>query len=179
MIEPIIDRNLMDVNLAKEIMSKIQASGYNSLTESEKIQWESGLKGFLNYTDLNRIESNSAELSQMVGISISTPKTNWTMMDIPTQKDFQRIRDNVQKIRSSNYIHSDTPVTPQLPLNRYEKINDIEKILLDVYDMYTRNMAAIYYIDELYDEDDLFDLRNERNIDYIGEIYIDESIGGM
>lgn len=179
MIEPVTDRNLMDVNIAKEFISKIQVSGYNSLTDSEKTQWQSGLKGFLNYTDLNRIEANSAEVAEMVGVSLTTPKTNWTMTDIPTRQDFQRIRDNVQRIRASNYVHSDTPVTPELPLNRYEKINDIEKILFDVYDMYTRNMEAIYYIDELYDEDDLFDLRNERNIDYIDEIYIDESIGGL
>lgn len=179
MIEPITDRNLMDVNIAKEFISKIQTSGYSSLTDSEKTQWESGLKGFLNYTDLNRIESNSAELAELVGVSIISPKTNWTMEDVPTRQDFQRIRDNVQRIRASNYVHSDTPVTPELPLNRYEKINDIEKILFDVYDMYTRNMAAIYYIDELYDEDDLFELKNARNIDYIDEIYIDESIGGL
>ena len=60
MIEPVTDRNLMDVNIAKEFISKIQVSGYNSLTDSEKTQWQSGLKGFLNYTDLNRIEDNSA-----------------------------------------------------------------------------------------------------------------------
>lgn len=173
----VYDRNILDIAVAKDIATKIQATGFSSLTDVEKQQWQYGLKGTLNYTDLNRIEGNILELAQMVGVSIDAPKTNWTMTDIPTQKDFKRIRDNVQKIRSSNYVHSDTPVTPELPLNRYEKINDIEKILFDVYDMYTRNMAAIYYVGEVWDEVELFDLMNDRNIDYIDEIWIDEEIG--
>lgn len=173
----IYDRNILDITVAKGIADKIQTKGFHSLTDTEKQQWKSGLKGTLNYADLNRIEGNSRDIAQMVGVSIEVPKTSWTMTDIPTQKDFRRIRDNVQKIRASNYIHSDTPVTPELPLNRYEKINDIEKILFDVYSMYTRNMSAIYYIDELYDEMELFDLMNERNINYIDEIWIGEEIG--
>lgn len=173
----IYDRNILDISEVKELTEKIQTTGFSSLTDAEKQQWQSGLKGTLNYTDLNRIEGNSLELARMVGVSIDAPKTNWTMTDIPTQRDFRRIRDNVQKIRSSNYVHSDTPATPELPLNRYEKINDIEKILFDVYDMYTRNMAAIYYVGEIWDELELFDLINEKNIDYIDEIWIDEEIG--
>lgn len=175
----VFDRNLLDIKYAKELASKIQSLGYESLSDGEKEQWESGLKGTLNYTDLNRIEGNSKTLAEMVKVSIVTPKTDWTMMDIPTQSDFQRILDNVQKIRSSNYVHSDTPLTPVLPLNRYEKINDIERILFDAYDMYTRNMEAIYYVGELYEEVDLFALRNENNIYYIDEFYIDEEIGDL
>lgn len=167
----------MDISTAKDFAKKIQTTGFSSLTDSEKQQWQSGLKGTLNHTDLNRIERNSRDIAQMVGISIENPKINWLMTDIPTQKDFRRIRDNVQKIRASNYVHPDTPVTPELPLDRYGKINDIERILFDVYDMYTRNMSAVYYIDELYDETELFDLMNEKNIDYIDEIWIDEEIG--
>ena len=30
-------------------------------------------------------------------------------------------------------IHSDTPQTPSMPVNTYQKLNDIEKILDDVY----------------------------------------------
>lgn len=173
----IYDRNILDITIVKEITNKIQTSGFFSLTDTEKQQWQAGLKGTLNHTDLNRIEGNSRDIAQMVGVSIEAPKVDWAMTDIPTQNDFRRILDNVRKIRSSNYVHSDTPVTPELPLNRYEKINDIERILFDVYDMYTRNMSAIYYINELYDEMELFDLMNKRNIDYTDEIWIDEEIG--
>lgn len=173
----IYDRNILDITVAKDITIKIQTTGFSSLTDAEKQQWQSGLKGTLNHTDLNRIEGNSRDIAHMVGVSIEETKTSWSMTDIPTQNDFRRILDNVRKIRASNYVHPDTPVTPELPLNRYEKINDIERILFDVYDMYTRNMSAIYYINELYDEMELFDLMNERNIDYIDEIWIDEEIG--
>lgn len=173
----IYDRNLLDLTTAKDLVSKIQSNGFSSLSDFEKEQWQSGLKGTLNYTDLNRIEGNSWEIAQIFDIPIGSVKTDWKMTDIPTRKDYQRIRDNVQKIRSSAIIRSDTPVTPELPLNRYEKINDIEKILFDVYDLYTRNNTIIYYIDELYDEEDYWEIKSERDIEYIDEIYADEKIG--
>lgn len=173
----IYDRNLLDLTTAKDLTTKIQTTGFSSLTQHEKEQWGSGLKGTLNYTDLNRIEGNSQEIANIFGIPIGAVKTDWTMTDIPTRKDYQRIRDNVQKIRSASIIRSDTPITPELPLNRYEKINDIEKILFDVYDLYTRNNTIMYYIDELYDEEDFWEIKTQRDIEYIDEIYINDEIG--
>lgn len=145
----VYDRNILDISIAKEISNKIQTSGFFSLTDTEKQQWQAGLKGSLNYTDLNRIEKNSRDIAQIINVSIDTPKVDWEMTDIPTQKDFLRIRDNVQKIRQSGYALENTPYTPILPLNRYEKINDIEKILHDIYKNISPEIPE-YYIDEIY-----------------------------
>lgn len=153
----IYDRNVLDVAYTKNLLEKIQYSGYNSLTNGEKEDWENGLKGFLNYTDLNRIESNSQTISQLIGLAIDSPKTDWSMTDLPTQSDFKRIRDNVQKIRSSVHILPSTPVTPELPLNRYDKINDIEKILYHVYKILLPEVAE-YYIDEIYIGEEIGDI---------------------
>lgn len=154
----VTDRNLMDISVAKDFISKIHSFGFDSLTELEKAQWNAGLKGFLNYSDLNRIESNTAEIASLINVVIEEVKTDWSMTDIPTISDFQRILNNVGKIRSSPWHNSNTPDIPSFPVNTYSKINDIEKILLDAYTVFTR------YTD---------------SISYIGEIYIDEEIGEL
>ena len=154
----ITDRNLLDVSQAKELSSKILTAGYDSLTESEKAQWESALKGFLNHTDLNRIEGNIQEVADTLEISVDVGKTDWVMNSLPTLSDFQRIRDNTQKIRSSGYARKDTPLTPVLPLNTYGKINDIEKILLDVFSLYEQTRDSVIYIDEIYIDESIGDL---------------------
>lgn len=154
----IVDRNLLDITNAKEMISKILAFGYSSLTDAEKSQWESALKGFLNYTDLNRIEGNIQEVADTLEISVDIGKTDWVMNSFPTLSDFQRIRDNTQKIRSSGYARKDTPLTPVLPLNTYNKINDIEKILLDVFSLYEQTRDSVIYIDEIYIDESIGDL---------------------
>lgn len=145
----VYDRNLSDVQEAKEYQRKIINTGFSSLTEQEKQKWYAGLKGYLNTTDLNRIEGNCKELGELLNIQLGAVKT-WGMQNIPTQSDFQRIRDNVEKIRESRYVYPSTPYTPELPLNTYNKINDIEKILYDVHTSASGNFEAKYYIDEIY-----------------------------
>lgn len=152
----IYDRNILDVQIAKELLTKIYTTKYSSLTADEKTKWIAGLKGCLNYTDINRIESNCKTISDLIGLNLTT-KSTWINGEHIKVSDFERIRNNVIAIRNTNYIRSDTPQTPELPLNRYDKINDIEKILINVFDVYTTNSVAIDYMDN--------------------EIYIDENIG--
>lgn len=157
-MEAIYDRNLLDVQTAKEFRAKILTNGFDSLSNDEKTQWFSGLKGCINYTDLNRIEQNCKTLSDIFELGL-TVKTNWTQEDTLNARlqDFTRIRNNVEAIRETNYVRFDTPYTPSLPLNTYTKINDIEKILYDVYTMYNAVTAVQYYMNN--------------------EIYINEQIG--
>lgn len=50
-------------------------------------------------------------------------------------------------------IHGDTPKTPSMPVNTYQKMNDIEKILDDVYGILLNNFN--YYCgSEIYAGDD-------------------------
>jgi hypothetical protein len=153
MIKGIYDRNLLDINYAKSLLTKIKAEGYESLEEDEKKSWERGLKGFLNYTDLNRIEANILELSQIFNLNLRCK--SWEMIDIPVTLELQRICFNVRKIREKNYIYKETPETPSLPLNHYQKINDIEKILYDVYVCYSENSREVDYVEEIYTDEQI------------------------
>lgn len=129
---PIFDRTLEHVNSLKILLEK----GYKNFTEKDKISWESNLKGALNISDLNRIENNISVIAEILNTTL-TSKTNWKETDIPIQSDFLRIQSNLLNLRSKlSYILDDvTPKVPNLPFNYYTKINDIEKILFDIYNL--------------------------------------------
>lgn len=148
--EPIFDRTQSDVIKLKDFLSR----GYKNLTADEKNEWlNTNFKGALNSSDLNRIEQNMNVLSGFLGLTITT-KT-WQETDIPTNSNFTRIRNNLMSIRnqaiSQELIYDSTPEIPEipeLPWNSYQKINDIEKIIHDIYSLYT---AKYYYCgQELY-----------------------------
>ena len=48
----ITDRTTQDVECTKAL----QAKAWQDMTEEEKVEWLSPLKGSYNYTDLNRVE---------------------------------------------------------------------------------------------------------------------------
>lgn len=176
-MEAIFDRNTLDIQGAKEIHKKILSEGFQSLSSDEKTKWMSGMKGFLNYTDLNRIEGNCRILANLFKLPVVTV-TNWSMIRRPKVSDFKRIRQNVCLIRAMNYRYPDTPQVPELPLNRYDKINDIEKILYDAYTIYQDTMENVYYLGELYDTVDDLEIKNIKNYYYADyELYMGEEIG--
>lgn len=86
-------------------------------------------KGYLNIEDLNRIEGNIQFLAETVGASVST--ITWTHDTLPTINQFDRILNNITSIKNSWSIIVDD--NPQEPINTYEKVNTIEKILFDIY----------------------------------------------
>ena len=145
--KPIFDRSLSDVEKLQNFLSR----GYKNLTNAEQTQWlNENFKGALNISDLNRIEQNMVVLANLLELTI-TSKT-WAETDIPTNTDFVRIRNNLLSIRNKaetqNMIYESTPQVPDLPFNHYQKINDIEKIISDVYSLFT---IRFYYCDsELY-----------------------------
>ena len=134
--------------------------GYKYLTDEQKAEWDSGLKGALNYTDINRIEGNIAYLFDIFGISDITVKTDWVHTDIVTLSDFQRILNNIDRLRSLFKVFETTPEIPSAPINTYQKVNDIEKILYDMYYIYENGDMAFarndpVYKAELYSNDDI------------------------
>lgn len=145
--EPIFDRSQSDVVKLQDFLNR----GYKNLTADEKTEWlNTNFKGALNISDLNRIEQNMNVLSGMLGLTI-TVKT-WQETDIPTNTDFTRIRNNLISIRSQavlqGLIYNSTPEVPNLPFNTYQKINDIEKMIFDIYTLYT--IKYYYCGQELY-----------------------------
>jgi hypothetical protein len=125
-IEMVVDRSISDVEIAKSLIKK----GLNGMTEEEKNQFLTGLKGAYNYTDFNRLESAVEYLTQRIidipeeieylkeilGVSsddifdvaynkddyneIET-KTDWKISDILTKNDRQRYLQNIILILNS------------------------------------------------------------------------------
>lgn len=105
-------------------------------------------KAYLNARDLERTESNTELIADYIGVPVRIRK-DWKAGDLPRSSDYLRIRDNVEKIRSGYAIRADTPETPAQPLNTYQKWNDIEHILHDVFWIYMNNKNNIEYCGEL------------------------------
>lgn len=105
-------------------------------------------KACLNARDLERTESNTELIADYIGVPVRIRK-DWKAGDLPRNSDYLRIRDNVEKIRSGYAIRADTPETPEQPLNTYQKWNDIEHILHDVFWIYMNNKNNIEYCGEL------------------------------
>lgn len=140
----VFDRTQEDVdrvNYLREVILK------HENTEEEWVEYQSDMKGALNYSDLERIEDNLGKLAGWFGIHLHT-----MMRDpIPRIPYFTNLRKNVKLIRESPYHFYNTPKVPDMPLNTYQKINDIERILWDAYIMYVNNEKAFYYTgNELY-----------------------------
>ena len=126
-IDPIYDRTQADVDRVKELKD----IGYFNMTNTEKAEWATDLKGALNQSDLIRIETDIHILSDVLELSLTTYEDN--MPEIPDQTYYKHLRDCITAIRDAGYVKSTTPTTPNSPLNAYKKINDIEEILFDVY----------------------------------------------
>lgn len=131
----VTDRTQSDVERVLELLKK----GWQSFTYEEKEAWRKGLKGALNRADLERIQNNVQLLSDVLELNLVVED----IPEIPKANFYNTLAVNVEAIRNAYCIHSDTPPTPQAPLNTYQKWNDIEKILLDVYEILLSNFS--YY----------------------------------
>ena len=105
-------------------------------------------KGVLNAEDINRIENNTETIADKIAVPVTVK--SWSVGGLPRVSDYKRIRDNVERIRQGYGIRSNTPVTPEQPLNTYQKWNDIERILFDVNDLYDRTENARAYCGEIF-----------------------------
>ena len=105
-------------------------------------------KGFINYTDFNRIESDIAELETTLNAygyllpETLVNKTDWHaqgaltsgMDNIPTLAHMNRILHNIGVLRSVYRVYPTTPATPStMEFATYTTFNDIEKILYDLW----------------------------------------------
>lgn len=102
-------------------------------------------KGYYNYTDLNRIETWCEYLANLLNsysypVSI-TIKKNWNMSDLPNVNDMERIRSNINAIKTAFHAYTDVP--ENLNYMTIEKANDIEKILSEI-DFLTKNMISSF-----------------------------------
>lgn len=131
-IQPITDRTILDIDKLQEY----DEIGYKNLTTEQKNEWLSGMKGALNSSDLNRIESNQQYIFTLLSNQyILTFKTNWLMTDFVEDSDENRILMNLKTLMQP-FNFEEEPQVPEKPLNYFEKINQIESIILQIYNKY-------------------------------------------
>ena len=102
-------------------------------------------KGYYNYTDLNRVETWCEYLANLL-TSYSYPvniqvKKDWQMSDLPNTDDMERIRKNVNAIKTAFHAYTDAP--ENLNYMTIEKANAIEKILSEI-NFLTKNMISCF-----------------------------------
>ena len=101
-------------------------------------------KGHYNYTDLNRVEAWCEYLANLL-TSYSYPvsvaiKKNWNMSDLPNVSDMERIRNNIDAIKTAFYAYTEVP---ELNYMTIEKANAVEKILSEI-DKLIKNMINCF-----------------------------------
>lgn len=129
MVRWITDRTQSDVDRVKEITAKARTGTW---TKTEQSEWLAGMKGALNYTDFNRIESGIQELGSIVGASVSV-RTDWTVDRYMKVSDATRWLSNINSIRAKCSGSSAIADTPE-SMNKldFSTMNQIERILLDI-----------------------------------------------
>lgn len=131
LIPPIYNRSQNDI----EKLKSYREIGYQNLTSEQQLEWLSGMIGALNTKDLNRIENNIQTIADLLDIKDLSFKTNWNYTDFVQVSDERRIIDDLNKVKE-RYIFETERKDIQLPLNHYEKINSIEKLIFDMYNAF-------------------------------------------
>ena len=140
----VTDRTEADVSRYSELRDK----GWAEMTTAEKAEWVAGMKGAYNASDLNRVASAMAYLSQRFAsagysVPVSSP-TDWANGDIPTKGDMDTYLDDLRRIRAALAVMDTTPTAPgSMDYLTWAKANDIEKILADVDDLLTKIAGTV------------------------------------
>jgi hypothetical protein len=137
--QPITNRTILDIDKLQEY----DEIGYKNLTNDQKAEWIIGMKGALNASDLNRIESNQQYILSLLSTQYTlTFKTDWLMTDFVEDSDENRILSNLKTLMQP-FDFVEEPQVPDKPLNYFEKINQIENIILQMYDKYNERGESI------------------------------------
>ena len=130
----IFNRTLEDVSIAKSLI-ETKVKKFISLTSEELDSIE---RGTLTINTLNRIESAQKELKEIFilfgyyGAHIESKE--WEHENVFYKKDLQRIILNCDTLQKAFFKKQNTPIAPSPTYDIY-CINDIEKIISDLYDM--------------------------------------------
>jgi hypothetical protein len=148
MMPCVTDRTQDDVRRARTLRSK----GWEGMTQTEKDEWLAGLKSAYNAKDLNRVGHNVEHLAGLLyghGYNVTvSPKTNWTVEDVPTQSQMATYLSNVQAL--SDGFYGTTPLPDTMDDLTVEGANNIERLLCEIERNITNMTEAWYYCGELY-----------------------------
>lgn len=146
----ITDRTQADVDYA----ARLNAAGWDGMTEDERTAWTLGLKGTYDYTDLNRVGNAVAYVAgRLTGAGYAlnvNPKIDWTEDDTQRAADMASYLADISAIRNALIV---PPAIPEVPDDMegltYEEANDIERILLAVDALITNMINAYFYSNEI------------------------------
>jgi hypothetical protein len=147
----ITDRTQQDVDRAKFLVAK----GWRDMTEEERAEWLSPMKGAYNYTDLNRVEAAAVYVANRLkefgyDLAIQPVKT-WSMEDKPNKADFDRYFRNIAQIRAAIAVWKSTPEAPDGVVGfDVNQANALEQILVDVDQILDKIKAAWFFLGDLY-----------------------------
>lgn len=154
----IYDRTQADVDRVFELKSKILNEGLSALTEEEKTEYLSGMRGAYNATDLNRVGEAVAFIANLMtalpdelaayrqekGVAddtifrvpydastiIVTAKQDWSIFDLPTQSQVAAFLADLRTLQMQLALPPDTPSVPtSLDSLTYIIANEIELLL--------------------------------------------------
>ena len=150
----IVDRTSADVERWKELRNK----GWVNMTEDERREWlgeivpiQAASKGMYTHNDLNRVERAVESIVgrfESLGYCLSSirTKTDWTYRDAFWSADMERYYKNIILLRESLTVYRDTPNAPKVgETMTYEIANNIEKILMDIDELYVNLIKSWYY----------------------------------
>lgn len=147
----VTDRTQLDVDRVSELVKK----GWDNMTPEERSEWENGLKGAYNSSDLNRVQSAVRYLGDRLAaagypLRLSDPKT-WTAQDVPTQTELANYLADVRAIRGAFTLLNTTPPAPETMIGlNYIRANNIEQILLDVDTLLSNIVASFVYSGDIF-----------------------------
>ena len=147
----ITDRTQADVDYVVRLSTK----SWNNMSEEEKTDWESGLKGAYNASDLNRVGNAvvyvAGRLTKAGYLVPVSPKIDWTASDIPKESDMRTYLSDVDILRNALTVIPGTPEVPEdMERLTYKEANDIERILLAVDGLITKMINSYFYSNEIF-----------------------------
>ncbi len=103
---------------------------------------------------LNRIEGNIEYLAKLFGVPVVAH--TWAATDFLTLAQVQRILEGLAAVRDAYYAMPGSPNIPAPPATMWSDVNDIEKILWGIKELWDRNTARLkIYAGEAYAGDEM------------------------
>ena len=128
MLNLITNRTAQDVERWRELQGK----GWAAMTQAERTEWQNGMRGAYNQSDINRVTSAVNELVARFE-ERGTVVTLASLTGMPSKTAMQNYLGNVDAVRKATGVQIPAPPTPTVNTRfDYERANDLEKILLAV-----------------------------------------------
>ena len=139
----IFDRTQNDVDNAVKIrFEKVQKFTKLSAEDIEQLE-----RGLLTINTLNRIEEKQQELKNLFNADAyfveNFESKSWSYTKYFKPVDFDRILDNLSKLKKAYFVYSTTPQVTDNNYRRYQTINAVEHILNDL-DLMISDVKSYY-----------------------------------